>query len=105
MPRRLTISLTPLVIARLQQRRAEGISLTVLAAEVDVSATMLRRRLREVKPSSAGQPSTRPVTKAHRTGSVPMKRRAASSRPASPEPSKQRLRDMITQAVRNTRHH
>src|SRR5512139_3838421 len=95
--RQVRVEISPSVIARLQRRRAGGATLATLAAELGI-APVLRAR----PSNSAGKLSTPPkaVAKAQRSSSVPIKKRRAWG-PAIPE-SKERLRAMLAEAVRNT---
>src|SRR5512139_3030362 len=103
MPRRqVRVEISPSVIARLQRRRAGGATLAALAAELGIAPGTLKRFLRARPSNSAGDLPTPPkaVAKAQRSSSVPIKKRRAWG-PAIPE-SKERLRAMLAEAVRNT---
>jgi hypothetical protein len=100
--RRLHVDLSAAVIARLQHRRAEGASVAALAVELGVSATTLKMRLK-ARPADGGSKTVPPEAKP-RPVRMPHHKRPLPPRPASPEPSKQWLREMIAQAVRNTPH-
>ena len=107
MPRRLNpIDLSPAVIVRLQRRRSEGVSQAALAAELGVGVTTLKKCLnaRPANGSTGGSKTVPPEAKAHRTSSVPIRRRATPE-PAEPERSKPALRAMLAEAFANTPHH